>query len=378
MPSHETSHRYGPGWRGPRFFRPACQRRALLELTGQLADLVRLRVPLGEGIAAMALDAPDRKVRSLLFVVSLDLKSGLSLHAALARRANFFPASYVDLVRVGEETGRLGTMLDRLESSLLQAGRFQDALAGHLFYLKAILLSVVLVGTLAVLMLSNQFREIFSSFGSALPWTSLWLIRLHEPLSAAPAWVVVPGVLLFGFVLVWMERTVPLLSVRRNGPSRFLWRILMRMPWLGRLYRARDLSHAARQLETLVWAGMPLDKALDDAASGDVSPMMSAAMTRLARAVRQGQSFDAALGRESIRLFPRTFRGLVQLGEQAGALSDSLGQLAQLYQSEALNRARLLLNVGAPLGVCCVGAYVFLVCHAFYGVIFGLSALVTP
>jgi type II secretory pathway component PulF len=379
----ETSNRYGPGWRGPNFFWQGRRRWALLELTGQLADLVRLRVPLGEGISAMALDAPDRKVRSLLFVLSLDLKNGLSLHEALARRPNFFPQFYVDAIRVGEETGRLGTVLERLEDGLLQTGRFQDELAGHLFYLKAILLSVVLVGTLAIVMLSSQFREIFSSFGAALPWTTQWLMRLHQPLSmvpgwVAPVWMVIPCILLLALVLVWIERTIPLLSLHRSRRSRLLWRIVLHVPWVGPLYRYRDLTHMAQQLETLTWAGLPLDKALDDVAVSDVSPVMSAALSRLGCAVRSGLSFDAALSREKKRLFPHMFRGLVQLGGQAGALSESLGQLAQLYQGETLNRARMLLNVGAPLGVCCVGAYVFLVCHSFYGVIFGLSAMVKP
>ncbi len=378
MPSQETSKKYGPEWRGPRFLWQGRRRWALLELTGQLAELVRLRVPLGDGISAMALDAPDRRVRALLFVLSMDLKNGLSLHEALARRSLFFPDSYVDAVRVGEATGRLGKVLERLEDSLLQTARFQDELAGHLFYLKAILLSVVMVGTLAVVALSSQFREIFSSFGGPLPWTTQWLIRLHQPLSTVSAWGVIPGILMLALTLTWLERSIPLLSEKRGRLGRLLWRVLMHLPWVGPLYRSRDLTHAAQQLETLTWAGLPLDKALADAAMSDVSPMMSAALSRLSSAVCKGLSFDAALDREKTGLFPNTFRGLVQLGDQAGALSESLGQLAQLYQSETLNRARMLLNVGAPLGVCCVGAYVFLVCHSFYGVIFGLSSLVRP
>ena len=194
----------------------------------------------------------------------------------------------------------------------------------------------------------------------------------------APTWLVLPGVVLFALLLTWLERTVPLLSVQRNRLSRIVWQVLLHLPWVGPLYRARDLTHAAQQLETLVWAKLPLDKALDDVAAGDVSPAMSAALNRLGKAVRQGLSFDAALGREKTRMFPQTFRGLVQLGDQAGALSESLGQLAQIYRCETLNRAYMLVNVGAPLGVCCVGAYVFLICRSFYGVVFALSSLVTP
>jgi len=185
-------------------------------------------------------------------------------------------------------------------------------------------------------------------------------------------------VILLGYVLVRIERRVSVLTAERSIVNRLLWRLVMHVPWVGGLYRARDLTHVAEQLETLVWAGLPLDKALGDVAAGNVSPAMSAALARLGSAVSRGVPFDSALGREGSRRFPRTFRGLAQLGEQSGSLSDALGQLAEIYRGEALHRACMLMNLGAPLGVCCVGAYVFLICHAFYGTIFGLSLLVNP
>jgi len=369
---------YGPDWRGPRFLRQARQRRALLELTGQLADLIRLRVPLAEGISAMALDAPDAKVRTLLFVLSMDLKSGLPLHEALSRRSDFFPAGYVDIVRVGETTNQLDTSLDWLEGSLRQSVDFEEDLAGHLFYLKAILFAVLLVGTMAIATLTGQFREIFSSLGDTLPGTTQWLARIHQPLSAVSGWAVLCGILLLALVFSRLERWVSRITLGRGGFSRLLWRWLLCTPWIGRLYRARDLSHAAQQLEALTRAGLPLDKALEDAAAGNVSPPMAEALGRLSGAVRNGLSFDKALAREGTGRFPHTFRGLAQLGDQAGALPDALGQLAGMYRSEALHQARMLMNVGTPLGVCCVGAYVFIVCHSFYGTIFGLSSLVKP
>ena len=152
MPSQETSNKYGPGWRGPRFLWQGQRRWALLELTGQLAELVRLRVPLGDGISAMALDAPNRKMRALLFVLGLELKNGLSLHETFARRPNFFPDFYVDAVRVGEETGRLPDMLIKIADTYdTEVDAAVDGLTSIIEPVLIIVLAVV-VGTIVIAM----------------------------------------------------------------------------------------------------------------------------------------------------------------------------------------------------------------------------------
>ena len=371
MSSQELSGKYGPQWRGPRFFSQGCRQRMLLEVTGQLADIVHLGVPLGAGIATMATSAPNHKMRTFLAVLGGDLKNGLPLHEALSRRSNFFPTAYVDIIRVGEQAGRLGPTLDRLEENLLQTGKFHADYSVHLLYLRTIFFATLLIAAGSIVFVLPQFEEIFSSFGSELPLTAQGLLFLRSS-----QWVFLPAILALALLLMFFQNLFPVLSQRRNRLTGVLWRVMEFTPFIKRLYRARDLALVARQLELLTWANLPLDKALDDVAAGDVGPLMSAALNRVSEAVTQGLPFAEALSREKRTLFPQSFCGLVALGEQAGTLSAILGQLAQIYQGETLNRARMMLNIGAPLGVCCVGAYVFLICHAFYGPITSMSSLV--
>jgi type IV pilus assembly protein PilC len=342
----------------------------LLEITFQLNDLVQLNMPLDKGISTMIVDVPNRKLRGLLAAVSDDIESGLPLHEALARRPNFFPAPYVAAIRVGEETGRLGEVLDHLEENLVESGRFHADLMGHLFYIKALFLFVFFIGIPLAIFVLPQFASIFGSFGNDLPLTTTWIIELSRK-----QWFF-PAVIAVVLPLLYFEGKLKFLSRQQGWISGVLWKLVGCVPFLNRVYHCRDLAQTAQQLATLTWAGLPLDKAVGDVATSDINPVMAAALERIAKRIGNGLSFTEALKEESPSLFPERFRSMIALGEQAGTLPAILEQLMQVYESEALHRARMLMNLGTPLGVCCIGVYVFLLCYSLMGPISNLSSLV--
>jgi type II secretory pathway component PulF len=357
-------------WKGPLFLRKNVWRRMLLEITFQLNDLVQLNMPLDKGISTMTVDVPNRKLRGLLMVVADDIGNGLSLHEALARRPNFFPAPYVTAIRVGEETGRLPEVLDHLEENLVESGRFHADLMGHLFYIKALFLFVFFIGMLLSIFVLPQFAAIFGSFDRVLPLTTTGLINLSRE-----QWFF-PSIIAVVLLLLYLESKLAFLSRQQGWISGVLWKLVDCIPFLNRVYHCRDLAQTARQLATLTWAGIPLDKAVGDAATSDINPAMAAALERTAKRISNGLSFTESIKEESPSLFPERFSSMVALGEQAGTLPAMLEQLTQVYKSETLHRARMLMNLGAPLGVCCIGAYVFLFCYSLMGPISNLSSLV--
>lgn len=357
-------------WKGPHFLRKNAWRRMLLDITFQLNDLVQLRIPLDKGISTMKIDVPNRKVRDLLTVLADDIKNGSSLHEALARRPNFFPVTYVDAIRVGEETDRLDEVLDHLEESLVQSGRFHTDLMGHLFYIKAIFICIFLVGIPLSIFVLPQIAEIFGSFGKNLSLATIWFINL----SSEP-WFF-PSIIVFLFLLLYLEKKLTFLSQNQGRISSILWKLVDRIPFINHVYHSRDLAQTAQQLATLTWAGLPLDKAVGDAATSDINPAMAVALKRIGNRISNGLSFTEALNKEKTSLFPEKFKSMVVLGEQAGTLPAMLEQLMHIYESDALHRARMLMNLGTPLGVCCIGAYVFLFCYSLMGPISQLSSLV--
>src|SRR5438270_4949157 len=93
----------------PSFFRPSAM--DLVLFSRQLAVFLRAGVPLVPAVEALAEQSSNPALRDTLYVVRDDLISGHPISSALGDRPETFPRIYVDMVRAGEATGRLETVL---------------------------------------------------------------------------------------------------------------------------------------------------------------------------------------------------------------------------------------------------------------------------
>ena len=88
-----------------------------------------------------------------------------------------------------------------------------------------------------------------------------------------------------------------------------------------------DVMVFARQMATMVRAGIPLLQALQVVAESLKKPAMVALMQQMISDVSSGSSFSDALNRHP-KHFDRLFVNLVSAGEQSGALDQMLDRLA--------------------------------------------------
>jgi len=99
-----------------------------------------------------------------------------------------------------------------------------------------------------------------------------------------------------------------------------------------------QLATLARQLATLIGAGLPIDEALSALAEQNDEPRVRAIVSSVRARVLEGRTLGAAFG-EFPDSFPEMFRASVSAGEQSGHLDDVLERLADHAESrEALSR----------------------------------------
>ena len=369
-----SSFAHDPRWRGPRYFLSSKWRNALIVVTNQLAELVRANAPLLGGLIALAAEAPSSKLRELLLALRRDIASGLSLHQAMERCSDFFPRYYTDLVKSGEDTGRLCEALCELEERLIQLSSFRDKVRNYLLYIGIVFFIELLIAAQMVVFVVPQFTWIYAGFNAPLPQTTRALVAVADYLRQWQALVIIFAVVAIGIGL-WSS--IPVFSQRDSFVSRVLGRIFLWVPFLRGVIVRRDSAHIASVLHKLLKAGLTLNDALEDAAELDVNPRFKDALHRIKRRIEEGRSFRDALESEG-KVFPESFRGLAALGENAGLLPEALAQIADLHRREALMNAHILLDIAAPTAVCLVGALVFVIYSGLFSAIFGLSSLVTP
>ena len=307
---------------------PAMSRRDSLELMGHLGEAMQSGLPLVPGLAALAKELPDGKVRRGLKVMVAQLEAGRSLETVLENR--HVPFDLRGLVRIGLRSGHTGEVLSQYVRHTQHMHDLRRRMALAWGYPLVLLLSSAAILFFFLWFLVPQFTKIFEDFGTELPALTqslIWLSRtLHEHCAA-----ILLVLLLVGFVLRFIWRHALSAAERR----RFLWCL----PLVGNMIRSAAMARFARLLGLLIENDVPLPEALRLAGQGAADAQLGEAALDLADVVESGRPLSVKEG--ACRRFPSTFVQLLSQIEEKKPMTAAMHTLADAcFSTPACSRAR--------------------------------------
>ncbi|MEZ4702015.1 MAG: type II secretion system F family protein [Rhodothermales bacterium] len=340
-------------------------RKALAEFTRSLAVLVAARLPLLDALATAGRQSPAKRMQELAAAVREDVRRGRSLSDSLARHPETFDALYVQLVRVGEMTGRLADMLLRLSAYLEKAHALRRTVRLAMVYPGVIV--AVAASAVAFLMMAivPTFAEMFADFGAELPAPTRALLGVSEGLRAHGA-----AVLIAGMVLGAIARR----TVRTSWGRRHLERASLRLPLVGPLLRKNLSARFCRTLGTLLESGVHLTNALHILASTSGHVSVEEIVKRMAAHVERGGRLVAPLRGGDV--FPDFVVQMVAVGEETANLGDMLLHAAGHFEVEVDAAVDTLTAIIEPLLIVVLGVVLGTVLVAMYLPLFELGAAI--
>lgn len=137
-------------------------------------------------------------------------------------------------------------------------------------------------------------------------------------------------------------------KVRKKGISLF---------GAGKKIKPMDIALFARQMATMMKAGVPLLQSFDIIADGLENPNMRKLVDELKQHVAAGNSFAAAL-RTKPAYFDDLFCNLVEAGEQSGALETLLDRVATYKEKTEALKSKIKKAMNYPIAVVAVAVIV--------------------
>jgi type IV pilus assembly protein PilC len=256
------------------------------------------------------------------------LEDGDSLHDALKPDANRFPLLFVELIAVGEQTGRLTETFTELEhyfETVIQARKqFQVALLWPgIMYVGAILVIAVMLAILGAIAPSPE---------QALDPLGLGLVGP----SGAVKFLIAAGLFTAIVVMVFFY-------VRDNDRLRGKAEaLLLAVPALGGCFRAFALQRFALALHMTQEAGLRVDRGLHLSFRATANEAYMRHADAAAKQARSGAEVATVLASCGPRLFPDEFLDAVQVGETTGQLAEVMQRQAKFYRDEAGRKLRVL------------------------------------
>lgn len=290
----------------------------------QLQIMFQAGIPLYRAAGVLAQGKEyNRGVQDKLKEIPTDLERGRMLSKAL-QRSGLFSHLIVSTVRLGEESGQLDTVLDALSDTEEQAVQLKRALVSRLTYPAVVMLAM----SLGLVVLGHVMARVMASMPALQKMSSPVLSTLSgafQNKAFLPISLILLIAIIAGCRRLW----------RLHRSRLLIEQVALSAPIVGPLLKRLEANSVTGQLSLLIKSGLAMDRGLGLCAELVRTLSFRRALLLVQQEVREGQELGSSL--KDKELFPEDVLALVQAGEIAGSLEDSLDTAAR-YCSEQVER----------------------------------------
>jgi MSHA biogenesis protein MshG len=336
----------GGNWLQALLAKPITMEDALV-LTRQMYTLQKAGVPILRSLAGLEASTSHPGIVNLLQDVRASLDQGRELATAFARHPAVFSPFFVAMTRVGELTGRLTEVFQRLsehlEFELDIRARIKQALRYPVMVIFAMAIALVVINIFVL----PKFADVFAHFKTELPlmtrillgfssWTvKWWPLVLAAGIGAALAWrnwIATPG-------------------------GRYAWdRFKLRLPIAGNIVLKATLARFARSFALASSSGVPISQAMTVVAQTVDNAYIGARIEQMRDGVERGESISRCATATGV--FTPIVLQMIAVGEETGELDTLMTEIAQMYERETDYAIKGLSAAIEPILLAVIGALV--------------------
>lgn len=326
-------------------------------LSRQIATLFAAQVSALRVFRLLSGETENRVLGEKIAEVADDIQAGASISKALAKHEKVFSSFYVNMVRAGEESGKLDQtfiyLADYLDRNYAVSSKAKNALIYPAFVIFTFFAVMALMLTLVI----PKISTIITESGQKIPVYTRIVIGLSNFLVDYGVFFLV-GIIVLGF-LIYRSGT------GEKGKLAFD-EARLSIPYIGTLYKKLYLSRIADNMNTLLVSGIPMIKALELTADVVDSRVYEDVLTKAMDLVRGGRPLSDALSGSPY--VPSIMVQMAKIGEETGELGSILDTLAKFYQREVVNAVDTLVDLIEPVMIVALGL----------GVAFLLASVLIP
>jgi type IV pilus assembly protein PilC len=314
-------------------------------LSRQISTLFEAQVSALKAFTMLASNAENKLLAKKLTMISDDLQAGISISGALAKHPEVFSNFYVNMVKVGEETGKLNETFDHLANYLNRQYALTAKTKNALIYPAFVIFTFFVVMGLMFVVVIPKLSAIILDSGQEPPIYTKIVIALSN-------FFVDYGFLVIIFLIlsgIWAWR----LSATEKGKE-YIDKMRLSIPAVGNLYKKLYLSRIADNMDTMLSSGIPIVRAIDITSDVVGSRVYQEVLKKVADGVKSGLSFSAAFERHKEQV-PGIMVQMVKVGEETGSLGKILKTLADFYKREVDDAVDTLVGLIEPVMIVVLG-----------------------
>lgn len=289
----------------------------------QMATLINAGVPLVQALNIMQRQLESKAFQDLLRKIRADVEAGIPLSEAIVKYPRTFNRLYINLIRAGETSGTLDTIMLRIsdfqEKELALRGKLKSALT----YPVIVLVFALGVTFFLLTTIVPQFAGILTQLGAPLPPLTLVLIAVSNFLQHQTLILVIAiGLIYYAFKRVYATP---------KGRMK-IDEIKLKLPVLGTLLRRAAIASFSRTFGLLLASGVNIIESLEITKGTADNAVIEESIENARNVVMVGEQMSSSMA--GSKIFPPMVVSMISIGEETGGLDVMLNKVADFYERE--------------------------------------------
>jgi type IV pilus assembly protein PilC len=318
----------------------------------RLSFLIKAGVPLVEGLALIRNQTRGAIKGRMFDAIIHDVSAGQYLSTSLGKFKNHFGEFTVNIIRIGEHAGILSQNLTYLADELTKKHALQRKVRSALIYPAFITLTTIGVTGMLTVFIFPKIMPVFVSLNIELPLTTRMLLWMSVFLSKWGLYLIL-GIFVAVGIYIYIRTRIPKLHYATD-------RALLSLPIAGDITRSYNVANFCRTLGLLLHSGVHVTEALLITGSITKNLVYRRACERIAAGVLKGDTISQHIALQT-SIFPDMLPHMVMIGEKTGSLTETLGYLSELYETEVDEKTKNLSSSIEPILLVTMGLIVGLI-----------------
>lgn len=316
----------------------------------QFSVLLNAGVTIVESMSILKGQTESKKLDAVIDEINGKLRSGVVLSEAMEGRPGVFGEFFINMVKVGEASGTIDTIMTRLADYYERDYKIRQKIKSAMTYPAVLAVLTVAVIILLIVKILPMFTEILGQMGERLPFITEALIGFSN-------------FFIKNFVLIILIALAAAVAVRRfikTDIGRYwLDGVKLTAPGVRNLNSKIITARFARCMSILLKSGIPVVNAVDVMKNMIGNRVVEKKFGVCGQAIREGRGIAGPVG--ELNLFPNLLIHMISIGENSGELDEMLGRTAGFFDAEVEEAIDRLTALIEPLMIIVLGAVVGLI-----------------
>lgn len=295
----------------------------ILTLTRQLYTLVRSGIPISKALKSLEVSNADPEMRELFKDLRSSLDNGYELHVAIQKHPQIFNKFYVNMVRIGELTGRLEQVLLELYDFLQFEADMKKRATTAIRYPIFILSVMAIAFSVMMIFVIPTFGDIYKGFGAELPWPTRILI-------ATSNFMISYGIFIFLGVAFGIHS---FLNYIKSEVGDMWWsEFKFKLPIIGKTLKKSVLARFSKGFSLSLKSGIPILQGLSTVQYILENSFVEKHIDDIKHSIERGNTLYSSM--KNTEVFDSLVLEMMATGEETGELEAMCDEISLFYDQE--------------------------------------------